>query len=111
MLNVYHAYKQANSDTQWCWDNFIQHRALKSADDVRSQLARIVDRIGLARVSTEFTSKHYYTNIRKALISGYFMQVNFAGDLALTRAGHCHERPMYLLSLSPFLCPYSRSLT
>lgn len=76
LLNVYHAYKQNEANAQqWCWNNFIQIRALKSADDVRAQLARLCDRLGIARVSTEFTSKHYYINIRKALLAGYFMQV------------------------------------
>lgn len=75
LLNVYHAYKQNEADPQWCWNNFLQSRALKQADEIRSQLVRLVDRLGVARVSTEFTSKHYYTNIRKGLLSGYFMQV------------------------------------
>lgn len=83
MLNVYHAYKQHGEDSQWCWDNFIQHRSLKSADNVRNQLKRIVDRMGLKQTSTEFSSKHYYSNIRKALIEGFFMQVAH-----LERTGH-----------------------
>ena len=33
--------------------------------------------------STEFTSKSYYVNIRKALVSGYFMHVAH-----LERSGH-----------------------
>lgn len=63
-------------DPQWCYDNFINYRSLKSADNVRQQLSRIMDRFALKRTSTEFTSSHYYVNIRKALVSGYFMQVN-----------------------------------
>jgi len=38
MLNAYHAYKQAGSETKWCWDNFIDQRAMKQADNVRNQL-------------------------------------------------------------------------
>lgn len=34
-----------------------------------------MDRFALPRRSTEFTSKEYYSNIRKALVSGFFMQV------------------------------------
>jgi hypothetical protein len=30
----------------------------------------------LRRTSTEFTSKDYYLNIRKALLQGFFMQVS-----------------------------------
>ncbi|EDO32628.1 predicted protein [Nematostella vectensis] len=74
LLNVYHAYKQNHEDTQWCYDNFIQHRSMKSADNVRGQLARIMDRFNLQRRSTDFNSRDYYLNIRKALVSGFFMQ-------------------------------------
>ncbi|XP_022802651.1 pre-mRNA-splicing factor ATP-dependent RNA helicase DHX15-like [Stylophora pistillata] len=74
LLNVYHAYKQNHDDTQWCYDNFIQHRSLKSADNVRQQLTRIMDRFNLARRSTDFNSRDYYVNIRKALVTGFFMQ-------------------------------------
>ena len=63
-------------DNQWCYDNFVSYRSLKSADNVREQLSRIMDRFNLRRTSTEFTSKDYYLNIRKALVSGFFMQVS-----------------------------------
>ena len=65
-----------HEDPQWCYDNFINFRSLKSADNVRTQLSRIMDRFNLKRTSTEFTSRDYYLNIRKALVSGFFMQVN-----------------------------------
>ena len=42
---------------------------------VRTQLLRICTRFNMNLVSTDFTSKDYYLNIRKALLSGYFMQV------------------------------------
>ena len=61
-------------ESQWCYQNFVSYRSLKSADNVREQLSRIMDRFNLKRTSTEFTSKDYYLNIRKALVSGFFMQ-------------------------------------
>lgn len=64
-----------NEDQGWCYDNFINYRSLKSADNVRQQLARIMDRFQLQRTSTDFTSREYYFNIRKALVQGFFMQV------------------------------------
>ena len=45
-----------------------------SADTMRQQLSRIMDRFALPRRSCDFTSKEYYVNIRKALIAGFFMQ-------------------------------------
>ncbi|VDM96305.1 unnamed protein product [Thelazia callipaeda] len=83
LLNVYHAFKQNREDVQWCYDNFINYRALKNADNVRTQLARIMDKFSLKRVSTDFKSKDYYINIRKALVAGFFMQVAH-----LERSGH-----------------------
>lgn len=78
MLNVYHAFKspdaQANA-RQWCHDHFLSLRALQSADNVRLQLKRIMERSELELVSTPFNDKKYYDNIRKALVSGFFMQV------------------------------------
>lgn len=62
-------------DLQWCYENFVSARSLKSADNVREQLSRIMDRFQMRRASTEFNSKDYYLNIRKALVAGFFMQV------------------------------------
>ncbi|KAK8509776.1 hypothetical protein V6N12_001851 [Hibiscus sabdariffa] len=83
LLNVYHAYKQNNEDQSWCYENFINHRALKSADNVRQQLVRIMARFNLKLCSTDFNSRDYYVNIRKAMLAGYFMQVAH-----LERTGH-----------------------
>lgn len=83
LLNAYHAYKQNGEDSDWCYQNFLNQRSLKSADNVRSQLGRICSRLGVQLVSTDFNSKDYYVNIRKALVSGYFMQVAH-----LERKGH-----------------------
>ncbi|KAJ8382076.1 hypothetical protein SKAU_G00028540 [Synaphobranchus kaupii] len=54
-----------------------------SADNVRQQLSRIMDRFNLPRRSTDFTSRDYYINIRRALVTGFFMQVAH-----LERTGH-----------------------
>lgn len=77
LLNVYHAFKQNNEDQQWCYDNFINFRSLKSADNVRQQLSRLMDKFNLPKVSTPFNSRLYYINIRKALVSGFYMQVAY----------------------------------
>ncbi|KAK4778779.1 hypothetical protein SAY86_006307 [Trapa natans] len=75
LLNVYHAYKQNNEDPSWCYENFVNHRAMKAADNVRQQLVRIMARFNLKLCSTDFSSRDYYVNIRKAMLAGYFMQV------------------------------------
>jgi len=84
LLNVYHAYKQNNEDNQWCYDHFINSRAMKSAESVRTQLTRIMGRHGLPLVSTDFNSKDYYTNIRKVRVSLYIRGQKILGHQGLT---------------------------
>ena len=71
----YYAWKSNNDSPQWAWDNFLNSRSLKSADSVRQQLARLMQRYNLEMVSTEFESRDYYPNIRKAITAGFFMQI------------------------------------
>ncbi|KAJ5159963.1 Pre-mRNA-splicing factor ATP-dependent RNA helicase PRP43 [Penicillium canariense] len=78
MLNVYHAFKSADAQAnpkQWCHDHFLSLRSLQSADNVRMQLLRIMERSELEMISTPFEDKKYYENIRRALCAGFFMQV------------------------------------
>ena len=78
MLNVYHAFKGPEAlanPKQWCHDRFLSLRALQSADNVRLQLRRIMETNELELMSTPFEDKKYYENIRRALVSGFFMQV------------------------------------
>merc|ERR1712050_732668 len=83
LLNVYHAWKNNQEASAWCYDNFVNHRSMKSADSVRAQLMRIMNRFGLELKSPDFNSKEYYSNIRKCLLAGFFMQVAH-----LERTGH-----------------------
>lgn len=78
LLNVYHAFRgpEAQSNPkQWCHDHFLSLRALQSADNVRLQLLRIMEREEIDLISTPFEDKKYYENIRRALVAGFFMQV------------------------------------
>lgn len=78
MLNVYHAFKSPaaqENPKQWCHDHFLSYRSLQQADNVRLQLKRIMEREEVELVSTPFEDKKYYENIRRALVSGFFMQV------------------------------------
>ena len=83
LLIVYHAWKNNQESTSWAYDNFLNARSMKSADSVRAQLMRVMTRFGLELKSPDFNSKEYYTNIRKCLLAGFFMQVAH-----LERTGH-----------------------
>ncbi|SCU99557.1 LANO_0F02278g1_1 [Lachancea nothofagi CBS 11611] len=79
LLNVYHAFKSDEAYefgiNKWCRDNFLNYRALSSADNIRSQLERLMVRYSLQLNTTDFEDPRYFDNIRKALAAGFFMQV------------------------------------
>ena len=62
-------------DANWCFEHYLSHRSLVSADNVRAQLKRVMERNDLEMMSTPFEDPTYYTNIRRALTCGFFMQV------------------------------------
>ncbi|KAH8601438.1 P-loop containing nucleoside triphosphate hydrolase protein [Bisporella sp. PMI_857] len=78
LLNAYHAFKGAAAQADpkaFCHEHFLSLRSLQSADSVRAQLKRIMENSELNLVSTDFNDKNYYTNIRRALVAGFFMQI------------------------------------
>ncbi|GAB5029941.1 pre-mrna-splicing factor atp-dependent rna helicase-like [Nannochloropsis oceanica] len=75
LLNAYHAYKQQGGNKDWCWENFINVRSMGSAENVRSQLERMLTRMEVPLVSPDFNSPDYYTRIKKALTAGGYMQI------------------------------------
>jgi pre-mRNA-splicing factor ATP-dependent RNA helicase DHX15/PRP43 len=75
LLNAYYAYKQNGESKEWCYDNFINYRSIQAADAVREQLSRVMRKLGLQLVSTDFSSPDYYLNLRKCLAAGMFTQV------------------------------------
>lgn len=81
LLNVYHAFKEKQNSkhgsSQWCWDNYINYRALKSAESVRQQLGRMMRKLNIELLSTGRDEANYSANIRRALLSGFFMQVAY----------------------------------
>ncbi|KAJ2906286.1 pre-mRNA splicing factor ATP-dependent RNA helicase prp43 [Zalerion maritima] len=79
LLNVYHAFvAEQNKETdmkRWCHEHYLSFRHLSSAQNVRVQLRRIMEIQEVDFVSTPFDNRNYYTNIRRALLAGFFMQV------------------------------------
>lgn len=94
LLNVYNSYKQSElvivrnailtdntqlccidlDDKNWTWTNYLSGRSLMQADNVRSQLERIMERYEIDLLSTQDERK-FYLNVRMALVCGFFMQV------------------------------------
>jgi ATP-dependent RNA helicase DHX8/PRP22 len=68
VLVVYEAWKRNRFSNPWCYENFIQSRSLKHAQDVRKQLITIMDRYKLDIVS----AGRNFVQVRKAIVSGFF---------------------------------------
>lgn len=68
LLNVYNGWKGAGRADPWCFENFIQPRNMKRAEDVRKQLVQILDRHRLRIISCGRDT----TRVRQALCSGFF---------------------------------------
>jgi ATP-dependent RNA helicase DHX8/PRP22 len=63
LLAVYEAWKNSNFSGPWCFDNFVQSRSLRRAQDVRKQLLTIMDKYKLDVVS----AGRNCTKIKKAI--------------------------------------------
>lgn len=83
MLNAFNAFISKQMDNDWCWKNYLNFRALKQANDVRNQLIGMATKQGLKLTSMPFESPKFFTNIKKCILSGFFMQTAH-----LERNGH-----------------------
>lgn len=71
LLCVYNSWKNNNFSSAWCFENFVQHRSLKRAQDIRKQMLGIMDRHKLDVVSCgKNTAK-----VQRAICSGFFRNV------------------------------------
>ncbi|XP_069755803.1 putative pre-mRNA-splicing factor ATP-dependent RNA helicase DHX32 isoform X3 [Narcine bancroftii] len=82
LINVYTAFKQSKiissnefpEDEKWCRENFLNCSALRIADAIRADLLNIMQRIELPISEPAFGTQKNSLNVKRALLSGYFMQ-------------------------------------
>ena len=61
---------------KWCYDNYVNARSLNSAVSVRRQLERILKKLQIDVTNGgDYQNTYYFVNIRKCILSGFFMQV------------------------------------
>ncbi|KAL9615005.1 MAG: hypothetical protein Q9167_000536 [Letrouitia subvulpina] len=68
LLNVYNGWRQSKFSNPWCFENFIQARQMRRAQDVRQQLVSIMERYKHQIVSCGRNT----VKVRQALCSGFF---------------------------------------
>ena len=69
LLAVYNSWKYNKFSNPWCFDNFVQGRSLRRAQDIRQQMLGIMDRHKLDVVSCGKNTM----KVQKAICSGFFM--------------------------------------
>jgi len=68
LLTVYQSWSHNKFSNPWCYENYIQARQLRQAQDIRKQMVTIMERYRLA-IESCGTS---WTRVCKAITSGYF---------------------------------------
>jgi ATP-dependent RNA helicase DHX8/PRP22 len=68
LLNVYNGWKQSNFSNPWCFENFIQARQMRRAQEVRQQLVNTMQRYNYKLVSCGRNTM----KVRRALCAGFF---------------------------------------
>ncbi|XP_012278614.1 putative ATP-dependent RNA helicase DHX33 [Orussus abietinus] len=66
LLNVYRGFQGASQKKVWCHENFLHHRNLEYASEVRRQLAGLAERANLEKCSCGTSTE----SLRKALLEG-----------------------------------------
>ncbi|XP_015943066.1 probable pre-mRNA-splicing factor ATP-dependent RNA helicase DEAH9 [Arachis duranensis] len=67
-LNVYKGFLQSGKSSQWCHKNYVNYHAMRKVLEVREQLKRIAQRIGIVLKSCESDMQV----VRKAVTAGFF---------------------------------------
>jgi len=69
LLGVYEAWRDSKFSNTWCFENFIQSRAIRRAQEIRKQLLGIMERYRLEVVSC---GANGIDDVRRAFVSGFF---------------------------------------
>ncbi|KAH8074192.1 helicase [Aureococcus anophagefferens] len=69
LLAVYDAWKRANFSNPWCYENFLQARAMRRAADVRKQIVSIMDRYKMDVLSAGRKLDQVYIHPSSALFN------------------------------------------
>ncbi|RKP10618.1 P-loop containing nucleoside triphosphate hydrolase protein [Thamnocephalis sphaerospora] len=93
LLNVYSQWKSHNYSDRWCTRHYIHAKAMRKAQEVRTQLMDIMKTVKMPYISCGTN----WDSVRKCICSAYFHQaarVKGIGDYLNLRTGmKCHLHP------------------
>ncbi|KAL4005146.1 hypothetical protein ACER0C_004859 [Sarotherodon galilaeus] len=108
LINIYNAFLEHNQDEAWCTTNFLCHAALRLAVVIRAQLLEVMQRIELPVSPPAFGCQDNCTNIKRALISGFFLKVAHDVDGSGNYLLLTHRHVAHLHPFSSYLCRQPR---
>jgi ATP-dependent RNA helicase DHX8/PRP22 len=68
LLAIWEGWKTSKFSNPWCYENYLQARAMRRGQDVRKQLVSILDRYKMDIVS----AGRNYKKVQRAICAGYF---------------------------------------
>ncbi|KAM3874191.1 ATP-dependent RNA helicase DQX1 [Diretmus argenteus] len=108
LINIYKAFMEHNQDEAWCTTNFLNPAALRLAVVIRAELLEVMQRIELPVSPPAFGCHDNSTNIKRALISGFFLKVAHDVDGSGNYLLLTHRHVAHLHPLSSYLCRQPR---
>jgi HrpA-like RNA helicase len=72
LLHIYERWVAAKKSKSWCWDHFINARAMEKAHEVREQLVTLTQRLGLDPTSTCGNEKQIFL---RCLAASLFLNI------------------------------------
>ncbi|KAK9239840.1 P-loop containing nucleoside triphosphate hydrolase protein [Lipomyces kononenkoae] len=85
LLEIWNQWVETDFSQVWAAENFLQYKGLCRARDVRDQLSRLCDRVGV-KLSSAGTQENGVVNIQKSITAGFFSNV-----ARLTRNGESYR--------------------
>ncbi|KAM8743018.1 ATP-dependent RNA helicase DQX1 [Acanthopagrus schlegelii] len=104
LINIYNAFIAHNQDEAWCVTNFLSHASLRLAVVIRAELLEVMQRIELPVSPPAFGCQDNCTNIKRALISGFFLKVAHDVDGSGNYLLLTHRHVAHLHPFSSYLC-------
>ncbi|KAM4597614.1 ATP-dependent RNA helicase DQX1-like, partial [Polymixia lowei] len=93
-----------NQDEAWCTTNFLNPAALRLAVVIRAELLEVMQRIELPVSPPAFGCQDNCTNVKRALISGFFLKVAHDVDGSGNYLLLTHRHVAHLHPFSSYLC-------
>ncbi|XP_029300055.1 ATP-dependent RNA helicase DQX1 [Cottoperca gobio] len=108
LINIYNTFIEHNQDEAWCTTNFLSHTSLRLAVVIRAELLEVMQRIELPVSPPAFGCQDNCTNIKRALISGFFLKVAHDVDGSGNYLLLTHRHVAHLHPFSSYLCRQPR---